>query len=103
MVNWEADSHRLAYAMEEMKLELAARIMRSDLVHSNTGAAQDCSAAMELCLWCLQPNADCRPQSIDDVLKSRLFTESAGVPVRLSFKKSAQLIVARGAVRATAG
>jgi hypothetical protein len=67
LVNWEADSERLAYRMEEMKLELTARIMASDAVHPTTGKAQDWSAAMELCLQTLQPNPKRRPQSIKEL------------------------------------
>ena len=67
LVNWEVDSQRLAYRMEEMKLELTARIMASDAVHPTTGKAQDWSAAMELCLQCLQPNPERRPQSIKEL------------------------------------
>jgi hypothetical protein len=68
---------RLAYHMEEIKLDLTERILqcdRTDRTHPTDGTPQDWSAAKELCLQLLQPNPSRRPQSIDDVLtKSRFF------------------------------
>jgi len=59
MINWETDSRRLAYHFEEMKLDICNRIQWS--------------AAADLCLWCLQPRADRRPKSMDDVLRHPFF------------------------------
>eukprot|EP01046_Picozoa_sp_COSAG06_P074467 COSAG06_NODE_22792_length_712_cov_1.249592_1_plen_236_part_11 len=54
MVEQEMDSRRLAYQLEELKLEIVDRILLSDRVHPTTRAPQDWSAAADLALWCLQ-------------------------------------------------
>ena len=72
MVDWATDSHRLAYRLEEGKLEIAARILQSD-AKGPRGEPQDWSAAADLALWCLQPRATRRPQCIKDVLDHPFF------------------------------
>ena len=52
MVEQEMDSRRLAYQLEELKLEIVDRILLSDRVHPTTRAPQDWSAAADLALWC---------------------------------------------------
>ena len=72
-MNREEDLERLAYHMEEIKLDLSERILQCDRTHPTDGTLQDWSAAKELCLHCLQPDPVRRPQSIDDVLKESRF------------------------------
>lgn len=68
LVNDQDDLKQLAYHMEEIKLDLVARIMQCD--------GDEWSVAADLALWCLQPCANRRPQSIADVLDHPLYNSS---------------------------
>ena len=87
MVNWDTDSRQLAYHFEEMKLQVSSRI-----------ADAGWSAAADLCLWCLQPRADRRPQRMLDVLNHPFF-DDADMTRRLHFLEDQQDSLAAAVVR----
>lgn len=61
----ESDMHSLAYYWDVVKLNIIGRMMKK--------ADQKWVAAADLVLYCLQANADRRPQSMEQVFQHKLF------------------------------
>eukprot|EP01048_Picozoa_sp_COSAG05_P000320 COSAG05_NODE_8_length_40675_cov_148.837539_29_plen_1881_part_00 len=88
LVHTEEDMPALAYHFDERKLQVAQRILESARGHSQERQG-DWTDAVDLCLWCLQPQAQRRPESIDKMLEHPLFSAGEQGATRYHFDASA--------------